>query len=440
MGAGFGGLACARALNRKMVAVLVLDRHNYHLFTPLLYQVATALLNPSDIAYPLRTVFRRSPNVRFRQDRIAAVDLDRKVVATHSGEEIGFDSLVVATGSENNYFAAEHLARHTLGMKTLGEGMRLRNHVLSCLELAARLASDEERKELLTFVIAGGGPTGVEYAGALSELLRLVLGRDYPEIDPSLARIVLVEGQDRLLGAFHPKLGMYAARTLGDLGIEVRTSTLVSEATPARALLSDGTAIPTRTVVWSAGVRPTDPIGAQGIERTRTGRVPVDDRLRVPGKSDVYVIGDAAAVAQDAGELPMLSPPAMQEGRYVAGAILRRAAGGQGDGAPFRYVDKGTMATIGRRAAVADFHGFRLRGTLGWVAWLLVHIYYLIGFRNRALVLASWAWNYLRRDRPIRLIVRGDADALAESLGTSPPDPAGDQTEGRGQSAPSQGS
>lgn len=416
VGAGFGGLACARALNRKLVDVLVLDHHNYHLFTPLLYQVATALLNPSDIAYPLRSVFRRSPNVRFRMARVTSVDFDRSVVVTQSGEEFGFDSLVLATGSENNYFANEELARHSLGMKSLAEGMRLRNHVLSCLELGARAVSDEERREWLTFVIAGGGPTGVEYAGALSELLRLVLGRDYPELDPSAARIVLVEGQDVLLGAFHPRLGMYAQRTLRGLGIEVRTSTLVQKASDRRVLLSDGDEIGTRTLVWSAGVRPTDPLEPFGVARVPTGRVQVDEGLRLPGHLNVYVIGDAAAVSRGAGELPMLSPPAMQAGRFVAKAIVARALGGPDPGGPFRYVDKGTMATIGRRAAVADVHGFRLKGTVGWLAWLLVHIYYLIGFRNRAVVLASWGWNYLRRDRPIRLIVRGDPDAVADSL------------------------
>jgi NADH dehydrogenase len=416
VGAGFGGLACARALNRKPVDVLLLDRHNYHLFTPLLYQVATALLNPSDIAYPLRAVFRRSPNVRFHMAGVTGVDLERRVVATYGRQEFGFDSLVLATGSENDYFANEELARHTLGMKSLSEGMRLRNHVLSCLELAARADSDRERREWLTFVIAGGGPTGVEYAGALSELLRMVLGRDYPELDPRLATIVLVEGQERLLGAFHPKLGVYAQRILRHLGIEVRTSTLVQKAFDDRVQLSDGDEIGTRTVVWSAGVRPTDPLDPSGPARDRNGRVQVDQHLGLPGHPNVYVIGDAAAVKHGAGELPMVSPPAMQAGRYVARAIVARALGRPGVGRPFRYVDKGMMATIGRRAAVADVHGFRLKGTAGWLAWLLVHIYYLIGFRNRAVVLASWGWNYLRRDRPIRLIVRGDADAVADAL------------------------
>jgi NADH dehydrogenase len=409
VGAGFGGLACARELDGSSVDVTLLDRHNYHLFTPLLYQVATSLLNPSDIAYPLRAIFRRSPNVRFRQASVRGVDLDRKTVRTSAGDEIGYDVLVLATGSANNYFSNEALARHTLGMKTLAEAMRLRNHVLSCLELAARAATEDERREWLTFVIAGGGPTGVEYAGALEELLRMVLGRDYPELDRALARIVVVEGLDRLLGAFHPKLGAYAERTLRDRGVEVRTSTLVETATDDRVILRGGEEIATRTIVWSAGVRPDDPLG-EAAERSRSKRVRVDDHLRL--RDDVYAIGDAASVAAGEGELPMLSPPAMQAGRYVARAILDPAA----TRTPFRYVDKGTMATIGRRAAVADVRGLKLKSTLGWLAWLLVHIYYLIGFRNRAAVLASWAWDYLRRDRPIRVIVRSEDDPVASRL------------------------
>jgi NADH dehydrogenase len=416
VGGGFGGLACARALNRKPVEVLLLDRHNYHLFTPLLYQVATSLLNPSDIAYPHRSIFRRSRNVRFWQARVVGVDLDRKIVRTHTGGEIGYDSLVLATGSENDYFSNEELAHHTLGMKTLAEAMALRNHVLSCLELAARTSSVQERREWLTFVVAGGGPTGVEYAGALAELLRLVLGRDFPELDRSLARIVLVEGQDRLLGGFHAKLGAYAVRILRDRDVEVRTSTLVQKATDERVVLSDGEEIPSRTIVWSAGVRPTDPLEEADLARSRSRRLRVDERLRLPNHPEVFVVGDAASVVEAGGELPMLSPPAMQAGRYVARAIVDRVTGATGLRKPFRYLDKGSMATIGRRAAVADFRGLKLKGTIGWLTWLLVHIYYLIGFRNRAVVLASWGWNYLRFDRPIRLILRSQADSVAAAL------------------------
>ncbi len=420
VGAGFGGLACARKLDGEPVDVLVLDRHNYHLFTPLLYQVATSLLNPSDIAYPLRAIFRRSRNVRFRQAAVSDVDPERKVVRTALGEEFAYDSLLLATGSTNNYFANESLAYHTLGMKTLAEAMRLRNHVLSCLELAARTTTSDERRDWLTFVVVGGGPTGVEYAGALAELLRLVLGRDYPELHSALARIVIVEGLDRLLGTFHPKLGAYAAEELEARGIEVRTATMVESAGEDHVVLRGGDTIRSRTVVWSAGVRPTDPLGERVSERSRSKRIPVDERLRLPGSTGVYVIGDAASVTTRDGELPMLSPPAMQAGRYVARSILGNKQ------PPFRYVDKGTMATIGRRAAVADVRGLKMKGTLGWLAWLFVHIYYLIGFRNRAAVLASWAWDYIRRDRPIRLILRSEADPVAAAV--DPEDEAPSET------------
>ena len=310
VGGGFGGLSCARALEGQPAQVLLLDRHNYHLFTPLLYQVATSLLNPSDIAYPFRAVFRRSRNVRFRQAAVTGVDLKRRVVRTHDGGDVPYDTPVLATGSENDYFANEELAAHTLGMKTLSEAMRLRNHVLACLEIAARAASDEERREWLTFVIAGGGPTGVEYAGALAELLRMVLGRDYPELRPEQARIVVVEGLDRLLGAFHQRLGAYAARALRDRGVEVRTSTLVEKATDEAVVVSRGEEIRTRTVVWSAGVRPADPLSHHEVRRSRRRRLEVDERLRLTGHADVFVIGDAASVSGNGGELPMLSPPA----------------------------------------------------------------------------------------------------------------------------------
>jgi len=420
VGGGFGGLACARALDGAAVDVLLVDARNYHLFTPLLYQVATALLDPSDIAYPFRTVFRHSRNVRFRQARVTAADFDARELTVAGGERIPYDTLVLATGSANAYFGNPELAERTIGMKHLDEAMRLRNHVLSCLERAAQTADPDERAEWLTFVIVGGGPTGVEYAGALAELLDMVLGRDFPELARGSGRVVLVEGTGRLLGPFHPKLGAYAADTLRSRGVEVRLSTLVREATASTAVLApaghgDTVSIGARTIVWSAGVGPQDPIPPEAVPRSRSKRLRVDDRLRLrPG---VYAIGDVASVGSGGGELPMLSPPAMQEGRYVARAIR---AGGE-PAAPFRYLDKGTMATIGRRAAVAQVGPVRLRGFLGWITWLVVHLYYLVGFRNRALVLASWGWDYLRRDRPIRLIVRSRFDPVVASL--MPDDP-----------------
>jgi NADH:ubiquinone reductase (H+-translocating) len=422
-GGGFGGLACARALDGADVDVLLLDARNYHLFTPLLYQVATALLDPSDIAYPFRTVFRRSRNVRFRQARVTGVDFDARRLTVAGGDTIPYDTLVLATGSANAYFGNPELAERTIGMKALDEAMRLRNHVLSCLERAAQSTDPAEQAEWLTFVIVGGGPTGVEYAGALGELLDMVLGHDFPELARGDGRVVLVEGADRLLGAFHPKLGAYAADTLRSRGVEVRLSTLVREATDRSAVLSSGDTIGARTIVWCAGVGPADPLPdkapppddapGEAVPRSRSRRVRVDDHLRL--RSGVYAIGDVASVRSggpEGSELPMLSPPAMQEGRYVARAIRR---GGE-PAEPFRYREKGTMATIGRRAAVAQVGPVRLRGFLGWITWLVVHLYYLIGFRNRAAVLASWGWDYLRRDRPIRLIVRSRYDPVVASL------------------------
>jgi len=410
IGGGFGGLSCARALDGSDANVLLLDRHNYHLFTPLLYQVATALLDPSDIAYPLRRAFRKSRNVRFRQAMVTGVDLDKGVITTHLGDEIEYDALVLATGGTNNYFGNTPLAEHSIGLKSLPEALRLRNHVLSCLEEAEQTRDVEERKKWLTFVVVGGGPTGVEYAGALDELLDLVLGFDYPTLNRSDARIVLLEGLDRLLAAFHPRLGTYAEQALVDFGIEVRTRALVEKADDDTVTLLDGETIPAKTFVWSAGVRPTDPLDA-APRSERSKRLEADEFLRLRGHDNVYVIGDAAAVQTPKGELPMLSPPAMQEGRYVARAIKHGRAQ-----KPFHYLDKGTMATIGRHAAVADVLGFKLKGLLGWLTWLFVHIYYLIGFRNRAAVLASWAWNYILRDRPIRLITRAQPDPLADEV------------------------
>ena len=419
VGGGFGGLACARALDGSNVSVLLLDRHNYHLFTPLLYQVATALLDPSDIAYPLRRAFRKSRNVRFQQTMVTEVDFEQRVVHTHAGDEVPYDSLVIATGGVNNYFGNAPVAAHSIGLKTLPEALRLRNHVLSCLERAAQEKDPAQRKTWLTFAVVGGGPTGVEYAGALSELFDIVLGNDYPELARADATITIVEGLDRLLGAFHPRLGKYAEQALNRFHVDVRLRTFVEKADDESVTFRSGERLETKTVVWSAGVRPWDPL-PKDAPRKPSKRLEADERLRLKGRNDVFVIGDVAAVQTPGGELPMLSPPAMQEGRYVAHAIREQLAG-RDVRKPFKYLDKGTMATIGRHAAVADVRGLKLKGFLGWLTWLLVHIYYLIGFRNRIAVLASWAWNYIVRDRPIRLIVRGHIDPVAEETDPTTP-------------------
>lgn len=418
IGGGFGGLACARQLDGTSVEVCLIDHRNFHLFTPLLYQVATALLNPSDITYPLRARFRRSSNVRVRQAWVTTIDLVRSLAVTHTGQEITFDWLVVASGSVNNYFGNEALENATLGMKTLEEALRLRNHVLSCLERASQERNKVERRGWLTFVIVGGGPTGVEYAGALHELLRLVLGRDYPDLDRTMARIILVEGREHVLDAFSDRLGRYAESVLQRMHVEVWTGTLVRSVTDDGAFLSDGQHIQTRTVVWAAGVAPDYPAGSQPWPISSSQRVVVDDWLRISQHADIFVIGDAASVREHEKELPMLSPVAMQQGRYVAQEILHRAnSSAQDQPEPFQYRDKGALATIGRHAAVGTIGRMELTGYIGWLAWLVVHLYYLVGFRNRLAVFASWGWNYLRRDRPIRIIARAQGDPIADELG-----------------------
>ena len=407
VGAGFGGLTCARKLDGQPVDVTLIDQDNYHLFTPLLYQVATGLLNPSDVAYPLRTVFRHSRNVRFRQAHVDHVDLQRKVVVLDDGPEIGYDFVVLASGSTDNYFGNKSVAEVSLGLKTLPDATRLRNHVLTCLERADDEADPSKRAPLLTFVIVGGGPTGVEMSGALSELLGIVAGKDYHRISRAETRIVLVEGGDRLLGTFSTHISAYARRVLERRGVEVLTNVLVKDADAHTVMLANGSSIACETIIWSAGVRPNDAIADPSLPRLRNRRLHLDPYLRVPGAPGAYAIGDVATPGEGgADQLPMVSPPAMQGARYVARAILDQVAGVQHERRPFHYVDKGTMATIGRNAGVAHLAGgLEFTGFMGWLTWLFVHIYYLIGFRNRISALAAWAWDYLRHDRPIRIIL-----------------------------------
>jgi NADH:ubiquinone reductase (H+-translocating) len=407
VGAGFGGLACARKLDGAPVDVLLLDRHNYHLFTPLLYQVATGLLNPSDIAYPLRAIFRRSRNVRFRQAKVDGVDVDRRMVRLTDSAELPFDYLVLASGSVDNYFGNEAVARVSIGLKALDDATRMRNHVLTRLERADTETDREKRRALLTFVVVGGGPTGVECSGALAELMDIVAGKDYHQITRDEIRIILVEGGDRLLNAFSPHLGQYAQRVLARRGVDIRTRALVKGADERSVTLADGTTIACETIIWSAGVRPNDAIADASIPRSRNHRIMVDPWLRIAGATGVYAIGDVASPQIGGkGELPMVSPPAMQGGRYVAQTIVDEVRGLRRERPPFHYLDKGIMATIGRNAGVAHLAGgLEFTGFVGWLTWLVVHIYYLIGFRNRLSALGSWAWDYLRHDRPIRIIL-----------------------------------
>jgi NADH dehydrogenase len=422
VGAGFGGLECARRLDGDPVDVLLVDQCGYHLFTPMLYQVATALLNPSEIAYPLRALFRKSRNVRALATAVTGIDLERCVVHASPGTEIPYDYLVIASGSANNYHGNAQLEKNSIGLKTLEDGTRLRNHVLGCLERADYESDPDERRALLTFVVAGGGPGGVEYTGALTELLRLVAGTDFPSVRPQDTRVLLVQSAGRLLTAFSERLGRYAERRLTSRGVEVRKKTHITGADGHQVTLSDGSVVATRTVVWTGGVAPlvppTEPEPASG----RSGRVRVDEFLRIPGARHAYALGDAAGAEQDGRELPMVSSPAIQAGRYIARAI-RSDVTGEPTGAPFRFLDKGRMATIGRNAAVAQLPGgVQLTGFAGWLAWLFVHIFYLVGFRNRVMALASWATYYLQLYRPIRIILETPPDSIVSTLGI--PDPA----------------
>jgi NADH dehydrogenase len=404
VGAGFGGLACARALRDEPVDVVLIDRHNYHLFTPLLYQVASCLLNPSEIAAPLRKVFRKSPNVRVRVGEVSSIDLERQCVHLADGDALEYDDVVIAAGSTTNYFGNDDLARHVHGLKDLAQALQLRNHVLGTLERASLADDRNERARHLTFCIIGGGPTGVEYAGALAELGRLVLPHEYPELDRTELRVILLEGGDRLLPSFAPRLSRYAQRELERRGVEVRTNSLVAQANETHVTLRDGSTIDTATVVWTAGVRPADLVERTPAPHTPAHRFEVDDHCRVPGVEHAYAIGDGAAARDgDGNVLPMLSPPAMQQGRFVARDLLARRHGVQTR--PFRYHDKGTLATIGRTAAVGSVGRLRFTGFVGWIVWLAVHLYYLIGFENRLRVLMRWAWYYVRQDRPVRALI-----------------------------------
>jgi NADH dehydrogenase len=398
VGGGFGGLQCAKALEGAPVDVLLIDRRDYHLFTPLLYQVASCLLNPSEIAAPLRKVFRDGANVRYRAGDVARCDLPGKRVVLTDGTVVEYDYLVLATGSVQNYYGNTEIEQRSLGLKDLGSALQLRNHVLECLERATTTEAAELRDQLLTFCIVGAGPTGVEYAGALAEFARLVFPQEYPELAESRIRILLLEGGDRVLPTFKSRLSEYARHELIRRGVDVRVGVRVDSAADDGIVLHDGTALPTETLVWTAGVRPAD------VLDTPPRRIEVDGHFRIEGARDAYAIGDVAAGRdRDGPVLPMLSPAAMQAGRYVAREILEGPAR-----RPFRYRDKGTLATIGRTSAVGQVGPFSFTGFLGWLVWLVVHLYYLIGFENRVLVLIRWAWYYVRLDRPVRMIIRAD--------------------------------
>ncbi len=401
VGAGFGGLRAARALKRAPVDVVLVDRHNYHLFQPLLYQVATAGLEPESIARPVRAILRRQQHFEFRMAEMTGLDVAARRVLT-SGGAIPYDYLILALGGETNFFGLQRIRAHAFDLKDTSGAVAIRNDVLRCFERGVLEGDAEQRRALLTFVIVGGGPTGVEMAGALSELIRLVLVKDYPRLNIKDVRVLLLEAADRLLGAMPPRLSAAAERTLWRKHVEVRFGATVQDYDGERVALKGGEVIPARTLIWAAGAQAVSLVARLGLPTARQGRVVVEPTLQLPEHPEVFVIGDAAYVESGGQPLPMMAPVAIQMAETAAANVARHLRSEAP--AAFRYRDPGSLATIGRNAAVAYIRGLAFKWFVAWVVWLVVHILQLIGFRNKLFVLLNWAWDYFFYERASRLI------------------------------------
>jgi NADH dehydrogenase len=416
VGSGFGGLNAAARLAGKPVDVTVVDRDNYHGFWPLLYQVATAGLAPDDIARPIRAIYARHPNIDVRVGTVTGVDLDSRRLEIDGEPGLEYDYLILAAGSSSADFGIPGVAEHTLPLKTLPDAVRLRDHVLRAFERADNRRSPEEQTGELTFVLVGGGPTGVELSGALSELIAHNLASDFKHLDLSRARIVLVEMTDHLLPGFSRESQQRAYETLLSKGVEIRLNTKLAKVTPDSVAFEDGTEIATHTVIWTAGVKANPLAAILPSDRGRGGTVVVEPDLSLSAHPEVFVVGDlAAARGRDGEQLPQLAQVAIQGGKRAADNLMRRIH--RKPTRAFHYHDHGIMATIGRRSAVAELPGnLRFGGTLGWFAWLGVHLVFLVGFRNRVVVFVNWAWNYLTWDRASRVII----DDRSETSGAGP--------------------
>ncbi|MDQ6772600.1 MAG: NAD(P)/FAD-dependent oxidoreductase [Candidatus Dormibacteraeota bacterium] len=423
VGAGFAGLTVARRLRWTAVNVILVDRNNYHLFTPLVYQVASALLDPSEVAQPVRRQIRSARNCDFLRATVTGLDLAERQVLTDHGT-LEYDYLVVAAGSENNYFGNDSIRLRSLSVKDLPDAIAIRNWVLDLFERWRWTRSPEARRTMLTFAVIGGGPTGVEYAGALSELIRLSLRRDFGGQSLEDARVVLMEGSGRLLGIFDERLSAAALRSLEKKGVEVWADAMVAEVSPREVRLKDGRSLKVGAVVWAAGVRASPVASMLGVELSRQGRVPVTPTLQLESHPEVFVIGDMA----DANNLPMLAQPAMQEAKHAARGIHNLLTGRPLQ--PFRYRDLGTMATIGRNSAIAQIGPLRLSGFLGWLLWLFVHLLNIVTLRARLAAMINWAWDYVFMDRPVRLLLRAAPTPIEE--GEWNPETAGDASSGVG--------
>lgn len=401
LGGGFGGLECAKALRRAEVEITLIDRQNYHCFQPLLYQVATAALSPAEVAWPIRHILRRQNNATVFMTQATGIDSGGRLVQTTSGS-FPFDFLVIATGTMHSYFGHDEWAGAAPGLKRIEDATRIRRSILSAFEHAELADEEQRRRQLLTFVIVGGGPTGVEMAGAIAEVARQTLARDFRRIDPRSARIVLVEAGPRVLPAFSERHSQYAKDALAAMGVEVLASTRVTGC-DAHGVDLDGGRIDAGSVVWAAGVMASPAASWLAAPRDGAGRVVVDPDLSVPGHDSIFVIGDTAAVNDDAGRpVPGVAPAAKQMGQYVGRLIAARVTGGSVP--PFHYRNLGILATVGRRAAVVELGPIQLRGFIGWLFWSVAHIYFLIGLRNRLVVATNWLWSYVTFQRGARLI------------------------------------
>jgi NADH:quinone reductase (non-electrogenic) len=413
IGGGFGGLYAAKALRNAPVRVTVVDRRNHHLFQPMLYQVATAGLNPSDIASPIRSILRGSKNTEVCLAEAAAVDVAARQVRFTDGSTQSYDYLIVATGARHSYFGHDQWEPLAPGLKSLEDALEIRRRVLLAFEHAERETDAVRRHAFLTFVVVGGGPTGVEMAGAVAEIRRYALRRDFRHIDPGEATVLLLEGGPRLLSSYPPSLSDEAKHELRRLGVEVRTETLVTDIRPG-SVGAAGWVIPTHTVIWAAGNTASPLLKTLGTPLDGAGRTIVEPDCTIPGHPEVFVLGDAAAFNhQEGGTLPGVCPVAIQMGEYAARAIRGDLAGRPRR--PFRYWDKGQLAVIGRGQAVADIRRLHFGGFVAWLAWIFVHIFFLIGFRNRVMVLLEWAWSYLTYSRGARLIT-GEAQTPDAAL------------------------
>lgn len=431
IGGGFGGLACAQAFRKVPADVTIIDRRNFHLFQPLLYQVATGSLSPANIAAPLRSILKRQRNTRTLMAEVAGFDLTAKEVLTSDGAKIPFDTLVIAAGSTHHYFGKDkEWEPFATGLKTVEDATEIRRGLLSAFERAERSADPLERKRALTFVVVGGGPTGVEMAGSIAELARQTLRQDFRSINPATARVILVENSDRVMQTFDPKLSAYSAKALTEIGVEPWLGCKVTDVQCDKVSIDRGGVIevvPTDTVVWAAGVK-ASPLGGKlkeafggNLEIDRAGRVVTAADCSAGGRSDVFVIGDMASHAgPDSKPLPGLAPVALQQGEYVARLIDSRLRGTTPPTA-FHYHDKGTMATIGRSHAITQSGWMKLTGWLAWMAWLFIHIMTLARFENRVLVMTQWTWNYLTRNRTARLITEAMNLARPDTPKTNPP-------------------